>query len=111
MSTFLHNKSDEYPIINSASLVACSGNEIVGFCYTCNWRGTPLIWDFAVPKLHQGKGIGKFLLGNVLTKLQNKGYNQVGLFVTQANNISKKLYKSFGFQTNPCSLLRMSKNI
>jgi ribosomal protein S18 acetylase RimI-like enzyme len=82
-TSFLKNQSKGYPIIEPACVVAIVEKEIVGFCYTCSWRGLPLIWDFAVSKKHQGKGIGKSLLESVLTRLQTEGYEIVALFVTQ----------------------------
>jgi ribosomal protein S18 acetylase RimI-like enzyme len=85
--------------------------EIVGFCYTCNWRGLPLIWDFAVSKKHQGKGIGKALLKSVLTKLQMEGYEIVALFVTQGNTKAQKIYDSLGFKADNCTLRVLEREV
>ncbi|MFX0096083.1 MAG: GNAT family N-acetyltransferase [Candidatus Hodarchaeota archaeon] len=111
MSLFLNNQSKDYPIIKPASLVAISEQEIVGFCYTCNWRGLPLIWDFAVPKNHQRKGIGKTLLESVLTKLKIEGYGQIALFVTRGNDEGRKIYDSLGFKADNCTLLVLEGEI
>ncbi|MHA2296807.1 MAG: N-acetyltransferase family protein [Candidatus Hodarchaeales archaeon] len=110
ISSFLNNQSRGYPIIEPASVVAISGQEMVGFCYTCNWRGLPLIWDFAVAKKHQRKGIGKTLLENVLTKLETEGFKQVALFVTQGGE-GRKIYDSLGFKTDNCTLLVLKRDI
>ncbi|MFW9993315.1 MAG: GNAT family N-acetyltransferase [Candidatus Odinarchaeota archaeon] len=112
MSSFLANQSKDYPIIEPASLVAISGeSEIIGFCYSCNWKGLPLIWDFAVSKKHQGKGIGKILLKESLLKLEKEGYEQVALFVTKGNERARKLYDSLGFKADDCTLLVLEKEI
>ncbi|MFX0064373.1 MAG: GNAT family N-acetyltransferase [Candidatus Hermodarchaeota archaeon] len=111
MSSFLNNQSKSYPIIEPASVVAISGQEIVGFCYTCNWRGLPLIWDFAVPKKHQRKRIGTALLESVLTNLKMEGYDQIVLFVTRGNDEARKIYDSLGFKEDNCTLLVLEREI
>jgi ribosomal protein S18 acetylase RimI-like enzyme len=110
-SSFLKNQSKGYPIIESASVVAILEQEIVGFCYTCNWRGLPLIWDFAVSKKHQGKGIGRSLLESVLTKLEMEGYERVALFVTQGNVEAQKIYDSLGFAADSCTLRVLEREV
>jgi len=111
MSSFLNNQSREYPIIETASIVAISGQEMVGFCYTCSWRGLPLIWDLAVSKKHQKKGIGTTLLESVLAELEAKGFKQVALLVTRDNDQGRRIYDSLGFKADDCSLMVLKKHI
>jgi ribosomal protein S18 acetylase RimI-like enzyme len=83
-------------------------NQLIGACLITIWESIPLIYDIAVDKNFQGKGIGKNLLKHVLTEL-NSEYNYLVLFVTLGNS-SESLYYNLGFRRGGISSLFLYDN-
>ena len=53
----------------------------------------------AVHPLHQRKGLGKYLLSNLIKRSKSFRTNQIYLEVKATNEPAKAFYKSMGFQT------------
>ncbi len=56
------------------------------------------ILDITVSKDSQGKGIGSFMLKDILDKYSEKGITSFFLEVRVSNNVAIKMYKRFGFK-------------
>ena len=56
------------------------------------------ITSIAVDPLYQRKGIGKFLISDLIKRSYSLGTNQIHLEVKDTNNPAKAFYKSFGFK-------------
>lgn len=55
------------------------------------------LYGFRIHKKHQSKGLGKFLLENVLNLLQEKGYNEFTVGVEDDNTRARYMYEKYGF--------------
>ena len=53
----------------------------------------------AVHPIHQRKGLGKFLLSDLIKRSKSLRTNQIHLEVKETNEPAKALYKSMGFKT------------
>ena len=53
----------------------------------------------AVHPIHQRKGLGKFLLSNLIKRSRSLRTNQIHLEVRETNEPAKAFYKSMGFKT------------
>ena len=53
----------------------------------------------AVHPIHQRKGLGKFLLSDLIKRSRSLRTNQIHLEVKETNEPAKALYKSMGFKT------------
>lgn len=92
--------SAQYPYI-----VADVDNEIAGFAYATKFRNRSAYrWVVEVALYvdirHQGRGIGKKLLGELLDILTKLGYYDVYAVITLPNDRSVALFESFGFTKN-----------
>ena len=56
------------------------------------------ITSFAVHPIHQRKGLGKYLLSNLIKRSKLLQINQIYLEVKATNEPAKAFYKSMGFQ-------------
>jgi ribosomal protein S18 acetylase RimI-like enzyme len=111
LSTFLRNLNPEFPIIKIASVVALTEkDDLVGFCFISLWRDIPFVWELAVSKKYQKKGIGKYLLVHSLLQLKEAGYQQIALYVTVGNDRAQALYQSLGFRADQCNLVAFEKS-
>ena len=54
--------------------------------------------NISVDKKSRGKGVGKFLIKNIIEKAQSKGCKSIVLDVSKENEIALSLYKKFGFK-------------
>jgi len=103
---FLGNATDDFsaitPLLNPQIVF---DNKIVGtsMVYTFPDK-TAYIGDMSVHPDHQGKGLGKALLRNIILECSRKGVKKIGLAVTTSNNVAFKLYLTHGFQISSDSL-------
>jgi len=78
--------------------VLCEGEEVVG----CGLGvvKTPIagIFSVIIRENERGKGFGRKLLGNMLSKIRSLGVEDAYLQVTESNENAIKLYDSFGFK-------------
>ena len=56
------------------------------------------ITSFAVHPIHQRKGLGKFLLSDLIKRSSSLPINQIYLEVKDTNQTAKAFYKSMGFK-------------
>ena len=62
-------------------------------------KGELYIDTISVYPGHQGKGIGKKLLGAIQFKAKTEGHKKIGLLVDLKNPSAKKLYSALGFKS------------
>ncbi len=55
------------------------------------------LYAFRIHKKYQGKGLGNFLLENVLTLLAENGYNEFTVGVEDDNARARYMYEKYGF--------------
>lgn len=65
------------------------------------------LYAFRVHKKYQGKGLGNFLLENVLTILTENGYNEFTIGVEDDNARARYMYEKHGF-TEPIARIKES---
>lgn len=63
------------------------------------------LYAFRVHQKHQGKGLGNFLLENVLTILAENGYNEFTVGVEDDNARARYMYEKNGF-TEPIARIK-----
>lgn len=56
------------------------------------------LYAFRVHQKHQGRGLGNFLLENVLTILVENGYNEFTVGVEDNNSKARHMYEKHGFK-------------
>ena len=65
------------------------------------------LYAFRIHQKHQGKGLGNFLLENVLESLAENGYNEFTVGVEDSNARARYMYKKHGF-TEPIARIKES---
>ena len=65
------------------------------------------LYAFRVHKKYQGKGLGNFLIENVLATLKENGYNEFTVGVEDSNARARYMYKKHGF-TEPIARIKES---
>ena len=55
------------------------------------------LYAFRIHKNDQGKGLGKYLAGQVIERLAEKGYSELTIGVEDDNERAIHIYKQFGF--------------
>jgi len=86
----------------TATFVAFSGDEPVGFCYACELyrRHTMLrhlcIYELGVSERHRNQGIGQALLDAVADHARSQGISQGFVITNGRNPAATQLYESVG---------------
>lgn len=65
------------------------------------------LYAFRIHPKHQGKGLGNFLLENVLNILQQNGYSEFTVGVEDDNTKARYMYEKYGF-TEPIARIKES---
>ena len=52
---------------------------------------------FRILKKHQGKGIGQYLLNEVINKVKKQGYSEITIGVEDDNENARHIYSKYGF--------------
>ena len=73
--------------------------KILGLCTSWLILDELHITLVAVNPIHQRKGLGKFLLSDLIKRSRSLRTNQIHLEVKETNEPAKALYKSMGFKT------------
>ena len=73
--------------------------KILGLCSSWLVLDELHITLIAVHPIHQRKGLGKFLLSDLIKRSRSLRTNQIHLEVKETNEPAKALYKSMGFKT------------
>ena len=73
--------------------------KILGLCTSWLILDELHITLVAVNPIHQRKGLGKFLLSDLIKRSRSLRTNQIHLEVRETNEPAKALYKSMGFKT------------
>jgi ribosomal-protein-alanine N-acetyltransferase len=88
--TEVTNKSAYY-------IVACVGDEIVGFAGMWVIMDESHITTVGVARDHRGKKIGELLLVGLLDEAMLRGANRATLEVRESNKVAQNLYKKYSF--------------
>jgi L-amino acid N-acyltransferase YncA len=85
------------------AVVAVDGREIVGFASLSPWRDRPAystsVEDSVyVHRDHQGRGIGKLLLGTVVDAARSSGFHAVFARIVGGHDASISLHAALGFE-------------
>ena len=73
-------------------------NELLGLCSAWLVIDELQITFLAVLPVHQRKGLGKFLLSDLIKRSKSLEINQIHLEVKDTNKSAKAFYKSMGFK-------------
>ncbi len=84
-------------------LVAKQDGTIVGWASLSRWSGRCAYSDTAevsvyVKEEHQGKGIGKSLMREILDQGKKAGLHTVVARIAESNEVSVRLHEAFGFE-------------
>lgn len=84
-------------------LVAEEGGEVLGYAYACRWKErTAYDWSVEtsvyVGAAHQGKGVGRALLQELIGRLRAQGYRMAVAGITLPNPASITLHERLGFE-------------
>jgi len=72
--------------------------EVVGYCGYWSIVGEAHITNVAVHPLHRGRGVGRALMGWLLSDAAENGISSLTLEVREDNEPALRLYESLGFQ-------------
>jgi L-amino acid N-acyltransferase YncA len=77
--------------------------EVVGYAYACRWKERPA-YDWSVETsvyvgaAHQGKGVGRALLEELIARLRAQGYRMAVAGITLPNPASIALHERLGYE-------------
>ena len=86
--------------LNSELLYITEGANQVGSLILIYNENSASIYSVEVLNAHRGKGYGKKLVENAITRCKEKGCNLIQLNTEVDNTVANNLYKSMGFQLN-----------
>ncbi len=103
---FLGNATDDFtaitPLLNPQLVF---DSKIVGTSLVFTFEDkSAYIGDMNVHPDHQGKGLGKALLRNIILECSRKGVRKIGLAVTTSNSVAYNLYAKNGFKITSYTL-------
>ncbi len=93
VSSFLSELKDKHSLYTGCM----EENKLVGYICCMAVLDEASINNFAVSPAHQGKGIGKKLLQEMIALLKAKGMERLWLEVRVSNHAAYNLYKKTGF--------------
>tara|TARA_B100000579_G_scaffold325751_1_gene275584 strand:- start:103 stop:555 length:453 start_codon:yes stop_codon:yes gene_type:complete len=80
-------------------IIELETKKLLGFCSSWLVIDELHITSIAVHPMHQRKGLGKFLLTDLIKRSKSLQTNHIHLEVKDNNEPAKALYKSIGFKT------------
>ena len=80
-------------------IIELETKKLLGFCSSWLLIDELHITSIAVHPIHQRKGLGKFLLSDLIKRSKSLQTNLIHLEVKDNNEPAKALYKSMGFKT------------
>lgn len=91
-------KGDSGRFMPDASYVILEEDRIVGSILVTHWMGMPLVAELGVAKDRRGRGLGRALLEQSMTRLAGLDETRIALYVTLSNDPAIALYRSLGFE-------------
>jgi len=79
-------------------LMAWSGDELAGFCWTKRHNGMGEIYVIAVAPKFQGRSLGRSLVIEGLQNMARRGMTTAMLYMDASNTRAAALYESLGFR-------------
>lgn len=110
LRNLLKGEEKDFVFLKDCSFLATHKGSVVGVVLIALFLNKPLVFDMAVSKRYQGKGIGKALLLRSMKAL-SQNYSELTLFVTKGNTRAERLYHSLGFKKLADSLMALYKRI
>ena len=89
--TLKNNKGDRY-----LNLKLIENNQIIGFAICQTVLDEATLFNIAIVPYHQGNGLGKLLLNELIARLKEKGVQTLWLEVRESNP-ARFLYEKIGF--------------
>ena len=80
-------------------IIELETKKLLGFCSSWLVMDELQITSIAVHPFHQRKGLGKFLLSELIKRSKSLQTNHIVLEVKENNDPAKAFYKSIGFKT------------
>ena len=80
-------------------IIELETKKLLGLCSAWSVIDELHITFIAVDPMHQRKGLGRFLLSDLIKRSRSLRTNQIHLEVKETNEPAKALYKSMGFKT------------
>ncbi len=80
-------------------IIELETKKLLGICSAWLVLDELQITFVAVHPMHQRKGLGKFLLSDLIKRSKSLQTNHIHLEVKDSNDAAKALYKSMGFKT------------
>ena len=80
-------------------IIELKTKKLLGLCSAWLVTDELHITSIAVQPIHRRKGLGKFLLSDLIKRSKSLQTNQIHLEVKDTNKPAKALYKSMGFKT------------
>ncbi|MFW9874834.1 MAG: GNAT family N-acetyltransferase [Candidatus Thorarchaeota archaeon] len=96
--------------LSDNSFVSLIDNKVVGIVIVGKYLEKPMIFELAVNKQFQGRGIGRQLLVKSILTLQDR-YTELLLMVTKGNKKAENLYRSMGFKKIAENLVVLEKGV
>ena len=78
-------------------VVAVDGDEVVGYAGLCDYPDEAFVQTMAVAPSHQGRGLGRTLLEELLAEAERRRQRVVRLEVRADNDVAQRLYARHGF--------------
>jgi len=96
------NIQDSFHSTNDNSFVLCttSGNGIIGYAVIHNVLDECHLLNLVIKKQEQGRGLGDYLLRQLIEFVKHQNKNSFLLEVRASNALAIKLYEKLGFQRN-----------
>jgi len=110
LMNLLTGVEDDFVFLPENSYIAVKENHVIGVILIILNLNKPLIFDIAVEKTEQGKGIGRILLLKAIKSLSRE-YSELNLMVTEDNENAEKLYNSIGFKMISDTLYSVIKQV
>jgi len=78
------------------SMIAQIGDDVVSAALVGQADGLPLIRSVMTRAGHTSRGLGRLVVASALEVLASDGHQTVGLFITDGNTPSERLFRSLG---------------
>jgi ribosomal protein S18 acetylase RimI-like enzyme len=87
---------------NTFILVICDKVQewplILGYAVYVRWQGSLLLHKLCVNPKYRGRGIGKFLMADIIVRARRSSCQLIELWVDESREVARGLYRRFEFQ-------------
>lgn len=90
-------------------VVACVGDEVVGFGHLMRWRYRGEISNLVVREDYRGKGIGTAIILDLMRLARDQGMHTIEIGASEENPRAEALYRRLGFAEDRRVTLRLEE--